>query len=93
MNGLPLGGKADLGGHAGLELGVCNLKEGKQLASKNTNVRFVDQREREFQCSAANRNIGISKAVQNDVAVALNSIDVQGDGLVQCSQSDVSEHP
>lgn len=87
---VPFGGKADLGGHARLELVVSNLQERQKFTGENAHVRFVDQREGKFQSTATNGYIGIAETVQNNVAMALNSIHIQRDRLVESGQSDVS---
>lgn len=87
---IPFGGKADLRGHAGFELVVSNLQECQKFASEDANVRLVDQREGKFKSTATNGDVGITEAVQDNVAMALNSIHIQRDRLVEGGQGDVS---
>jgi len=84
------GGGAHLGRHAELELVVGHLEEGEELARQDAHVRLVDERVRELERAAADRDVAIAQAVEDDGAVALDGVRVHGDDLEKSVERDVA---
>jgi hypothetical protein len=59
--------------HTKLEFVICNFKECKQFAYENPDVLFIDERIRQFKRPASDRNISITHAIEDDIAVTLDS--------------------
>ena len=88
----PLRGKGYLSGHAQLKLVIRNLEESQQFSDEDPDIRFVDQRIRQLQCTTSDGNIAISQTVKNGIAMPLNSVCVDRDDLVECIQSHISKN-
>jgi hypothetical protein len=69
-----VGGQKQLRHNVGLELGVGNLEKGEKLLHKAANVALVDECKDKGECAAADGDVGLAKAVDNRVSVALYSL-------------------
>jgi hypothetical protein len=73
----------DLGRHALLKFGIGHLQKGQQFPRQHPHVSFVDEGKAEFQGTAADGDITISKTIQNDGSVALYGLGFNANSLVQ----------
>lgn len=72
----PLGCQANLCRHPELKLFVCNLKECKQFADKDSDVLLVDEGVRKFKGTSPDGNIAIPETVEDNVTVALHCVGI-----------------
>lgn len=86
----PLGGESDLGCHPKLELVVGSLEEGEELSDHDSDVGLVREGVAELERSSSDRDVAVAKAVEDNGAMALDSIGVYADDLVESVESDVS---
>lgn len=65
-----------------LEFVVCDLEENKELPYQDAHILFVDQSIRELEGSTSYGDVAITKAVEYDISVALDSVRVHCYDLV-----------
>lgn len=85
-----LGGSADLGRHAQLELVVGHLEESEKLAGEHANVGLVDEGVGELESTTTNGDVAVAEAVEDDGAVALYSVGIHSNDLIEGVEGDVA---
>jgi hypothetical protein len=83
--------KADLRGHAQLELDIGDLEEGEELSYEDADVGLVDEGVGELEGAAADGDVAVAEAVEDDGAVAKDGVRVDGDDLVEGVEGDVAD--
>ena len=75
--------QAYLCGHAEFEFVVGHFQESKELSYHDLNIALVDKGVRELQCSATDGDVPVPQAVQDNIAMSLDSISVHRYNLIQ----------
>lgn len=86
----PLSGESDLGRHSKLELVVGSLEEGEKLSDHDSDVGLVGKGVAKLESSSSNRDISVSKTVEDDGPVTLDGVGIHSDDLVEGVEGDVS---
>lgn len=87
----PLRRRTDLTRHPKLELVVGDLEEGEQFASQDAHVLLVHERVRQLEGAAADRDVAVAEAVEDDGAMALDGVRVDRDDFQERVERDVAD--
>ena len=67
------------------------MQKRQQFLHQSQHRRLIDQRVGQFQRAAANRNISVAKALENNAAMALHRIGINRHNLDECVERHVSD--